>query len=74
MQGLEKLRGVTGPAVIVSNHQSTIDAFAFGAVGAIVNFRVTFKRELLFVPGIGSALYLSGHVPVKRGDKTSAQR
>jgi 1-acyl-sn-glycerol-3-phosphate acyltransferase len=55
---------------MVANHQSALDAFVFGHLWN-VNFKVTFKWELLFYPGYGSCMYLSGYVPVVRGNKSS---
>lgn len=33
-----------------------------------------FKHELLYYPGIGTAFYMVGHVPVRRGNKESGKR
>ena len=63
-------RSVTPAAVMVSNHQSAVDAFIFGELWWH-NFRVTFKRELLWYPGVGSVMWLAGYLPVRRGDKSS---
>jgi hypothetical protein len=35
---------------------------------------VTFKRELLFYPGVGSTMWLAGYLPVKRGDRGSGAK
>ncbi len=33
---------------------------------ASLNFKCTFKHDLMFVPGIGSSLWFAGHIPVNR--------
>lgn len=58
--------------VLCANHQSTLDAFVFATL-AEVNFKVTFKRELVFYPLIGQAMWLAGNIPVDRKDKESGK-
>ncbi len=36
--------------------------------------QVTFKSEIIFYPGVGTAMLLAGYLPVKRGDKESGKR
>lgn len=55
------------------NHQSQLDVNICSVGLHDVNFKCTYKRELLFYPGIGSALWMAGHVSVKRGDKNSGK-
>eukprot|EP01138_Halocafeteria_seosinensis_P006688 gb/GECG01006837.1/.p1 GENE.gb/GECG01006837.1/~~gb/GECG01006837.1/.p1 ORF type:complete len:301 (+),score=27.35 gb/GECG01006837.1/:1-903(+) len=59
--------------VLASNHQSLLDALIFSVVGKI-DFRVTYKQELKWYPGVGLSFILSGHIPLKRGDKESGRR
>lgn len=69
VNGLENFPTDRG-CIMVANHQSALDAFIFTAM-AHINFKVIFKSEILFYPGIGSAMWLAGHLPLKRGDKNS---
>lgn len=48
-QGLENL-DPSKPTVFAVNHQSGLDAFILAHLGH-VNFKCTFKREILFYPG-----------------------
>jgi 1-acyl-sn-glycerol-3-phosphate acyltransferase len=38
-----------------------------------VSFKCLFKNSLIYAPGIGSTLLLSGHISVDRSDKNSAR-
>jgi 1-acyl-sn-glycerol-3-phosphate acyltransferase len=58
----------------VCNHQSDIDNNIVSAALLGVNFKCVIKQELLYYPFIGSAFYLVGHIPVKRGDRDSGRR
>lgn len=40
----------------------------------VLRLQASFKHDLMFVPGIGTAMWIAGYVPVKRGDKASGQR
>jgi 1-acyl-sn-glycerol-3-phosphate acyltransferase len=50
VKGLENVPKDARGAVIVCNHQSTLDMLIGSWLG-MINFKVTFKRELLFMPG-----------------------
>lgn len=74
VQGKENIPANMGPVIIVCNHQSQLDTNICSTGLSEVNFKCTYKRELLYYPGIGSALWLAGHVSVKRGDKDSGHQ
>ena len=63
----------SGPCVYVANHQSQLDIPAL-ALAMPVDFRVVAKRELLWIPIFGWALWLAGFVFVDRGDRERAIR
>lgn len=56
----------------MGNHQSFLDMFVCGALWR-KPFKVTFKREMLFYPFIGSVMWLAKHLAVNRGDKKAGQ-
>jgi 1-acyl-sn-glycerol-3-phosphate acyltransferase len=64
VEGLENLQGV-GPAVLVVNHASYLDAEVLLAV-LPVEFRFVAKRELASRPFIGTAIRKVGHLTVER--------
>jgi 1-acyl-sn-glycerol-3-phosphate acyltransferase len=55
--------------VIVSNHSSFLDPSLCAIALNHVNFKCTFKHDLMFVPGVGSSLWFAGHIPVNRSAK-----
>lgn len=59
--------------VLASNHQSLLDALIFSVIGQI-DYRVTYKKELQWYPGVGASFVLSGHIPLKRGNPESGRR
>lgn len=61
-----------GPCVILSNHQSTWEAFYMQWFFQPANF--ILKRELLWIPIFGWALFLMNPVAIKRSRPTSAIR
>lgn len=65
IKGLENIPVSQRSMVIVSNHQSTLDMLVLAAL-CNINFYVVFKRELLFYPGLGQAMWLAGYIPVNR--------
>ena len=61
------------PAVYVANHQSQFDIPAL-ALAMPVDFRMVAKRELLYIPIFGWALWLAGFIFIERGDRDRAIR
>jgi 1-acyl-sn-glycerol-3-phosphate acyltransferase len=57
--------------VYISNHQSLMDIPAL-ILAMPVDVRIIAKRELLFIPVFGWALWLAGFVFVDRSDRTRA--
>jgi 1-acyl-sn-glycerol-3-phosphate acyltransferase len=59
--------------VLASNHQSLFDIpilFAY----LPISFRILFKRSLLQLPFLGWHLWVSGHIPVDRGNPVKARQ
>ncbi len=61
------------PAIYMSNHQSLFDIPAL-ALAMPTDFRMVPKRELLFIPIFGQALWLAGFIFVNRKDRAGAIR
>ena len=61
-----------GPCVYVSNHQSMVDILA--AFATRLPYLWVSKRENFFVPFLGWNMWLSGYVPLKRGNIASIRR
>jgi 1-acyl-sn-glycerol-3-phosphate acyltransferase len=61
------------PAIYVANHQSQLDIPVL-VLAMPADFRVVTKRELLYVPVFGWALWLAGFVFIDRGDRDRAIR
>jgi len=62
-----------GPAVYAANHGSALDILiVFGYMP--VDFRIVYKKSLSFVPLVGWAIRLGGHVPIDRGNAFRARR
>ena len=61
------------PCVYVANHQSLFDIPAL-TLAMPTSFRVVTKRELLFIPIFGWALWLAGFIFVDRSDRERAIR
>ena len=59
------------PAIYVSNHASTLDAFVAIWVCPIGGCGVA-KKEILRIPFFGWLYLLSGHLTIDRGDRSSA--
>ncbi len=70
-RGLEN--AVDGPAVYAANHASTLDIFVlFGHLP--VDFRIVYKKSLSWIPLVGWAILLGGHVPIDRSHPFRARR
>lgn len=63
-QGAENLP--TDACVVVSNHGSFLDPSVCAVALKSINFKCTFRHDLMYVPGIGSCLWMAGHIPVNR--------
>lgn len=62
-----------GPAVYAANHSSTLDILiVFGYLP--VDFRIVHKRSVAFIPILGWAIVLAGHVPIDRRHPFRARR
>lgn len=63
----------TRPSVYVANHQSQFDIPAL-ALAMKSDFRMVSKRELLYIPVFGWALWFAGFVFIDRADRAKAIR
>ena len=70
-QGLESLKRIKGPVVVMSNHQSHLDPPLLIALMPIP-LRFVAKSELRSIPVFGTALEAAGHVYIDRSDRRSA--
>lgn len=61
------------PSIYVANHQSQLDIPAL-ALAIKPDFRMVAKRELLYIPVFGWALWLAGFVFIDRTDRAKAIR
>jgi 1-acyl-sn-glycerol-3-phosphate acyltransferase len=62
-----------GPAVYAANHASTLDILVvFGHLP--VDFRIVYKRSLSWLPLVGWAIRLGGHLPIDRSHPFRARR
>ena len=55
--------------VVVCNHQSFLDPSLCALALERLNFKCPFKHDLMYIPGVGSCLWLAGHMPINRGSK-----
>lgn len=69
IEGLENLPAPNEPAVYVANHQSFLDIYTLFLLGR--PFKFISKTSNFLIPIIGWAMYLTGHVPLKRMDRRS---
>jgi 1-acyl-sn-glycerol-3-phosphate acyltransferase len=72
MQGLENIPAKFEKIVIVCNHQSSLDMAVLSYLWYLP-FYVVYKRELLFYPGIGTAMALANYYSVDRKVKESGR-
>ncbi|HQL42293.1 MAG TPA: lysophospholipid acyltransferase family protein [Spirochaetota bacterium] len=70
VHGLEKIQKGT-QYVIISNHQSQYDILAL-VTSLKIQFRWVIKKELLYMPLFGWALYASKNVFIDRGNRDRA--
>lgn len=69
LEGFEKLKGI-GPAVIVSNHMSLYETFAFPPLllGFFDDVAIVLKESLLRIPFLGRTFATRKTIPVGRAD------
>lgn len=72
LEGLERL-DLSRNYVFAANHQSLFDTPIMFA-GLPVSFRILYKQSLNAIPFLGWHLWLSGHIPVDRGNAIRARR
>ncbi|MCC7540530.1 MAG: 1-acyl-sn-glycerol-3-phosphate acyltransferase [Deltaproteobacteria bacterium] len=72
LEGAENVPTRDRPAVLVANHQSTLDILVLGAVLPI-DYKWAAKKSLFWVPLLGWHLAISGHVPIDRSKKNNAE-
>lgn len=73
VRGRENIPRDGKATIIVANHQSNLDSNICSHLSDL-NFKVTFKRELYLTPGVGTALYMAGHVAVTRGGDEASRK
>jgi 1-acyl-sn-glycerol-3-phosphate acyltransferase len=61
-----------GAYVVVANHQSFLDIFLLSNIPHEMKW--VAKRELFRIPWVGWSFYLSGDIPIDRGDAASASK
>ena len=69
-RGLEHLEGL-GPCVYAANHVSFVDIWAL-EVALPGSVRFVAKEALFRIPIFGTALRISGQIPIDRGDRAQA--
>lgn len=70
LQGFEHVPKDMRRTIIVVNHQSTLDVAALSVLRSL-DFYVIFKASLLWVPGMGTSMWLANYLPVNRTDAES---
>lgn len=70
LRGIENLK-VNEPKIIMANHASQFDIPALIAY-LPCEFRFVAKKELLWIPVFGWAMYFSGHIVIDRFNKERA--
>lgn len=63
----------SSPCIYVANHQSLFDIPAL-VLAVKADFRIVAKRELLYIPVFGWALWLAGFIFIDRSDRDKAIR
>eukprot|EP01062_Namystynia_karyoxenos_P021898 TRINITY_DN18353_c0_g1_i1.p1 TRINITY_DN18353_c0_g1~~TRINITY_DN18353_c0_g1_i1.p1 ORF type:complete len:418 (+),score=112.41 TRINITY_DN18353_c0_g1_i1:91-1344(+) len=71
-EGLEHL-DIDVPRVVMYAHASNLDPFCIGANAALAP-KFVGKRVLFWVPLLGWAAWLQGHIPIDRSNLESAKR
>jgi len=69
VRGQEHLAPLNTATVMVANHQSLADIWVIYFLNR--QFRWLSKVEVFKLPLIGHAMYMSGYIPITRGDKES---
>jgi 1-acyl-sn-glycerol-3-phosphate acyltransferase len=73
VNGLENVPAGASPMLIVANHQSMFDIFAFEGFFP-VPFAWIAKKSLFRIPLVGAAMLRAGYIPVDRNDQDSAKQ
>lgn len=61
------------PSIVISNHSSLVDIPLIYST-CTPNLRMLAKREILWIPVMGWAMWASNHVGIRRGHKSSAAK
>ena len=61
----EPTQGMAPGCLLISNHRSHLDAFVL--LSQVKGVRILAKRTLFFVPFLGVMMFLSRHIPTRRG-------
>ncbi|XP_057828882.2 1-acyl-sn-glycerol-3-phosphate acyltransferase BAT2, chloroplastic isoform X1 [Cryptomeria japonica] len=69
IEGLQNLPPPDAPAVYVSNHQSYLDVYVLLLLGR--SFKFISKTSIFLIPIIGWAMFMTGHIPLRRMDNKS---
>lgn len=69
VEGRENIPANNDPVVMVANHESLVDILVVYFLK--MQFRWLSKESVMRIPILGRAMRVCGHIPLKRGDKSS---
>lgn len=69
LEGRENIPANNDPVVMVANHESLVDILVIYFLK--MQFRWLSKESVMRIPILGRAMRVCGHIPLKRGDKSS---
>lgn len=69
VEGRENIPADNDPVVMVANHESLVDILVIYFLK--MQFRWLSKESVMRIPILGRAMRVCGHIPLKRGDKSS---